>query len=415
MIVDKHQPKKRVLDTSHVGKRRWWVWFVRMMWVGVHSIWAVPVIIYLRIQAQQRQIRLCLLNSSRIGHFVVDGAHHVYQNETAASGRSVLYYWNGTPCNSQVARMLKRALKVQWWVYPLVAWDRAIPGRTKLEIPSSPTGSRDLTGAFAKAPGVLSFTMKENQQALAWLQSYGWQPGEDFVCLLVRDGAYLHTVGRALGSRQDWSYHDYRNSEIDDFVPAVKWLTDQGIWVLRMGSVAAHRTPFSSPRFIDYPFESGKCDLLDIWLFANCSACISTASGPDSIAAVFNRPTLFVNALPINLAHTFSDATWYPKHLSWEKTGVRLSLVEHLDHSYLRTEDYDAVGISISSMSPEEIRSATEEFWWSRFAERMRPSIDSSLSVEHLGLYLSHANCQRKHGWVHPNFRLYLPDHDLSV
>ena len=33
-----------------------------------------------------------------------------------------------------------------------------------------------------------------------------------------------------------WQYHDYRNSNINNFHKTIEWLTKQGIWVIRMGS-----------------------------------------------------------------------------------------------------------------------------------------------------------------------------------
>ena len=45
----------------------------------------------------------------------------------------------------------------------------------------------------------------------------------------------------------------------------------------------------------DINYLSDKNDFMDIWLFAHCTACISTGTGLDLLSVVYNRPILLLN------------------------------------------------------------------------------------------------------------------------
>ena len=93
--------------------------------------------------------------------------------------------------------------------------------------------SRDTEGFLEKSSLDLAFQENENEEGKNWLKSKGWNEGEKFVCLMVRDSTYLETNEQLRFF--DWSYHDYRDSSIEDYLPALDWLTDRGVWVIRMG------------------------------------------------------------------------------------------------------------------------------------------------------------------------------------
>ena len=76
---------------------------------------------------------------------------------------------------------------------------------------------RDLFNLLDKTPPNLSFTSKEESEGLAFLASLGLKPNDKFVCLNVRDNAYLDYQSSNAGARVDWSYHDYRNCDINNY------------------------------------------------------------------------------------------------------------------------------------------------------------------------------------------------------
>ena len=332
----------------------------------INGLWAVPAVLLIRAFKPIILVRLGTLNSARIGHFVADGAEQVARLQQQST-KTVDLFWLGETCNSQWERMIRRALPVHEWVKYVDRWNKVIPGGSDHERPSSQSKSRDVEGLYARYDVKIPFLPAESTESTTWLRSKGWKDGEPFVCLIVRDDEYLANDrlhgDESPSAYQAWSYHDYRNSDIGTYIPAIQWLAMQGVWVIRMGKLMAKPLPTGMDHVIDYAFDPGKSDLLDIWLFANCDGCISTATGPDMIPLAYGKPVLFVNALPLADFSSFSNSIWVPKPLRWSDSGQLLSITEHLTHSFHHSVEYDAAGIEILDMTSSQITLAVQELW----------------------------------------------------
>ena len=374
----------------------------------INGLWAAPLVLLIRALRPAILIRLGSLTFTRIGHFVADGAEQVARLQQQPP-KTVDWFWLDETCNSQWDRMIRRSLPVHAWVKYLDRWNRALPGGSAHERPSSYTYSRDVEGLYARYDVRIPFLPGESAEALTWLRSKGWSDGEPFVCLLVRDDEYLaqdqlHGFGNSM-AYEAWSYHDYRNSDIDTYLPAIKWLAAQEVWVIRMGKLMAKPLPTGMDHVIDYAFDPDKSDLLDIWLFANCTGCISTGTGPDMISSAYGIPLLFVNALPLSGFWSFAHMTWVPKPLRWRDSGELLSIVEHLAHGFGRSVEYADIGIDILDMTSSEITSAVQEFW-QRISETWLDDDSDQKRQDHFWDVCTQwpAHSER-HGWRHPEAR----------
>ena len=350
--------------------------------------------------------------SSRMGHFAPDAAEQKARLQHQKFNTVDFFVVSEPSANKQWAKMVRRELPAYDWVRFLSSWNRLIPGGEGLveNCSSSQTLSRDLEGLYYKFPSKFAFTVDEEREAKAWLVSQGWQEGEQFICLLVRDEAYLRDSplhgDSTQASVRKWSYHDYRNSDIFTYQEAMEWLVSQGAWVLRMGQLM--EKPLSSvvPKLIDYAFSSEKSDLLDIWLFANCSFCISTGTGIDAVSHVYHRPILFLNASPLTDLNSYHQSTWVPKHLQWSQRGQPLRLKDYLNHNYGSSEQYQQAGLEMRDLNAEEILMYTQEFW-----QRLQGTWQDSESDLHLHrkfweVFESGHDYQKYHGWRHPESRV---------
>ena len=306
-------------------------------------------------------VRICGVRADRIGHFVADIAEHLGREKLKPHRTYNFYYLKGPISNIQWECMAKRSPlnMTRDWLRYLDDWNRFIPGGGSHTMNSSLTESRDIEGLFRRFDCSIPFLPSETTMGEEWLESKGWTRGEPFVVLLVRDSEYL----KQIHSSYDWSYHSYRDSDIRTYLTAMEWLASQGVWVLRMGKSMSNPIQSNSNRIIDYSFNSEKSDLLDIWLFANCTGAISTASGLDEIGSVYRKPLLYLNASPLLYFRSGDQIIWVPKNLEWIATGKTLTLNEYLQNSYLNTADYISAGIRIIDLEEIEILAATQEFW----------------------------------------------------
>ena len=342
----------------------------------INSVWAVPMVAVIRLIRPFILVRIGNFRSERVGHFISESSQFIVRTNLESKKTLNLFYL-GRISNLQWRLMLQRCdnLKIcKGWLKYVDCWNRRLPFGQLHSLNVSGYG-RDLDGLFTTNKFSLPFTSTETTTVTTWLKSKGWDEGVPFICLLVRDSNYLRET---LHSPVDpnWEYQNYRDSDIQTYIPAIRWLTEQGVWVIRMGvKVNAMLEMEANETVIDLPFDSARSDLIDVWLFSNASGIISTASGPDVLGYVLQIPQLFVNAMPLSALESYSNSIWVPKRLYWRHNRALLSVTEQIKHSYFDTNSYRTAGIEIQDLSENEILEAVQEFWsrtqckWSESAE----------------------------------------------
>lgn len=371
--------------------------------------WAVLCVLVLRNLPARFKIQITEIRGDRIGHFIGEGAEYVaFTRMNRANGSHL--FWIRNSCNDQWNRMLRRELTILNVLKYVDMWDKYCPGKRITSAPSAAVDPRDPNGRFLNSGARISFLENEDAYAHDWLSSRGWNPGDPFICLLVRDAKFTGTrvdYGPPSDSvSKKWANHDYRNSDIETYIPAIQWLLDQGVWVLRMGRVMKRELVFTHARLIDYSFDPAACDLLDIWLFANCSACISTASGPDVLALVYEKPLLRLNALPLALMAISSASTYIPKQLIWNSSQKELSLRENLRFPSQNSAEYASAGISVVDMDANSILSAVIEFWQSAQGNGFGSESEQEIQTRFWQVMESWPDYSRHHPYRNPKFRL---------
>lgn len=323
------------------------------------------------------RVRLCDVHTVRIGHMVSTTDLALLRLADAQDTRNVFVMPRGT-CNEQLRKMYERTLDARSDVRLLDARTSVLarallPAARRLSylVQSGQSkgrlycGSPDATGldAWGNRPSgrpLLRFTDEETQAGWKALAKWGIDPTSRYVCLHVRDSAYL----AASDVTRDWAYHDYRNPPLRSYVPLVEYLVAEGYFVLRMGKIANGPFPIQGERIVDYPFSSEKSDFLDVFAYAQCTFAVAgAASGVDQLACAFNRPHLVTNWVPFDDPRNAADKVMFiPALLSSSRDGVTLPLSEMMGHRYGSSARYDAAGIGVMHNSASEILTAVEEF-----------------------------------------------------
>jgi putative glycosyltransferase (TIGR04372 family) len=194
------------------------------------------------------------------------------------------------------------------------------------------------------------------------LKKFGLERGNRFVCLCVRDEEYLKTQN----PNRDWTYHNYRDTKVEDYLEAAEALADQGYYVFRMGKIVRSGLISENKRVIDYANSSIRSDFLDIFLLANSSFTISTSTGPDAVSAIFRRPIGLINtvqAKSVSLGNIYQ--MYQPKFFKKTSTGKYLGIEELLVNNWNQinsAKEIEEIGLEIEDNTPVEIKEFVLEF-----------------------------------------------------
>lgn len=361
-----------------------------------------PALLTLRVIRLFVDIKIAWISTDRIGHFVPDVCMNHADLTSDNTGQRVYFCTDPkeSVSNQFWYEVFERNFPVRRWLWPIV-WSSQLLPRPPAWIVSPPR----FTQASRNLKGVLNppeFSERENEDGKEWLRAKGWQDGEPFVCLMVRDRAYLelwhenneHISGNSV------DYHSYRDCSIDTYSQAVDWLAGQGCWVFRMGQTALEPLQSNNTKVVDYAFDPERNDFLDVWLFANCYICITSGTGPCEISNHYGRPVLNLNMIPLGATQTWSHCITAVKPLYW-KNGKRLSLKEHIDALFFRTEDYDQAGIEIRDLTSDQILRVIKEMWMRVRGEWSLSKMEVRRNHEFFEL-LQNSRAAELHGYINP-------------
>ncbi len=202
--------------------------------------WVLPLILIIKILKLFINIRLCGIRTDRIGHFVLDSAENKARVKKNFN-QIQLFFFIGPISNKSWAKIVRRNLNIFQILKPLYTTIQKLKIAKNLIDSPSATGSRDIYGYYNKYNIEFKFNKDEINFARKWLINKNISLNKKFVCFLVRDQAYLKNTPIHKSNKHLWNNHNYRNSKIENYLSSMEWLTKQGYYVFRMGSIAEKR------------------------------------------------------------------------------------------------------------------------------------------------------------------------------
>lgn len=319
------------------------------------------------------RVRLGLIRSSRIGHFIDNVEAYVCRIKAgmdARPPRSVdVFFFEDKICNVEIAEGWRRCLRIfpfQNLAYATMRVLEKLPivGRRHLidadEMSFFPVAAERAIHRYRGHIG-----LSPEARALGASFASDVARGKPIVCVHVRDASYL----RETHPGTDYSYHDYRDWSVNDLSLVVDALTKLGYFVVRMGAVVDSPLPFSGPDVFDYATSSLRSDRLDVAIGAQCAFWLGSASGLLDIPFEYRRPVVVLNHICPLLPHEprltlYDNSIWIFKGFWREVDGRRIGFREILDSGaggLSRTQDFRDAGIRLTDNTPEEIRDAALE------------------------------------------------------
>lgn len=193
----------------------------------------------------------------------------------------------------------------------------------------------------------------------------------DLALFCVRDGEFS-TLHNDLNQSTDYLESlTNRNSNFDNFIPAIYELTKNRIPVIRMGRHFVPRL-IEGIQFYDYASSPNVSDRLDLSIWMEASFAVSTGFGADEYSILFDTPVLYVNfgeAVNREIRGVLDVKRAYlPKTVVWSQSGKTLSIEELEKLGYFKAgthtnnETLAELGITLIENSSDDIKAAITDF-----------------------------------------------------
>ena len=199
--------------------------------------------------------------------------------------------------NRQWEKMWKRALPSlpgnEIWKNMLTL-NRLFPGYQKHEIPGSKRiveNNMFLNAVLKNRSPNISFTKQDEEEGIKALDKLGIPKGKSYICFHNRDSSFLDDAYHKL----NWSYHNYRDSHIKNYVPAAEEMAKRGYYAIRMGAIVMNPIHSTNPRLIDYAINSQRTDFNDVYIGSHCRFFLCSNVGISVIPEMLRIPVVYTN------------------------------------------------------------------------------------------------------------------------
>ena len=208
---------------------------------------------------------------------------------------------------------------------------------------------------FYKHPIQLNLTKQEINKGELILKQFGIPKNAKIICVSSRDNLYLRRAHPSV----DFSYHNYRDSNVNNYIPAIKALIKKNFYVVKMGKIAAKRVNIKSNKFIDYSFHPLRSDLMDFFLAYKCYFWIGNNTGLDQVARVFRKPLVLTNMAPFMALRMYAKKNYYLLKTYVNSKNQKLSISKIFDYGIensFHSENFKKKKIQLIEHNPKEYK-----------------------------------------------------------
>ena len=364
----------------------------------------IPLVLLLRVLSPIIKVKLGYFrNQNRFGHFVIDTSYEVCRNKLDKDTKYI-YWMDKNVANKEWLSVVEKYITIKNYIRAIEKMNRLIPfgeGCSIRPLIEESHLSRDINGLISSNQPLFKFEKSKIMILNQWLVKNGVF-GKKYMCLMIRDSKYLQSI---IENDISLDYHNYRDSCINTYKKSVEYLIEAGYVVIRMGRDQYEPLELESDQFIDYAFDESRSDILDVLLPYYSDFCIGTSSGIDSLSEAYGKPSLYLNAMPLNHITPYRNVTWVPKHLLHKECRNKLTLVEILKHQYMDTGKYEENGIEIQDLNEDEILLAVKEFIYHTINGNKYSQNDENEQSLFWGELLSQ-DYSFLYGYIHPECRV---------
>ena len=329
----------------------------------------LPIISILYIIRFFMKFQILRLQDARIGELSRNNEIHLRRIQLNMIDKKIhfIFIAIGKPSNSTILNMYKKKMNIihlheifRYLFFFLFREDCLL---TKLKFLGILGSISTEYYEFSKGKPCIEFTDEEIQKGQKILNNMNINKSDWYICFHSRDNQYLKKQPFYKYINQD--HTNYRNWDINTTSKALKYISSQNGFSLRMGAVVKKRlgNKFKNEKIIDYA-SYYRTDFGDIYLPVNCKFFLGCSCGINHISQIFNIPVIFVNVIPIQVPPNSDKDLFIPKLYYSIKNKRLLKFSEMLKLKIgisSETKVYKEAGIRIIHNTSDEIYEITKE------------------------------------------------------
>jgi putative glycosyltransferase (TIGR04372 family) len=215
--------------------------------------------------------------------------------------------------------------------------------------------TRDQNDHFQHNAWHLSLPSHLNTRHQRFCEDHGIDLKQPLVVVHMRNSSYHQLEKQA-----------YRDTDIENYRPAIYFLLAEGYSVIRIGDAAMPRLSVHHERYFELPFLEDYRPELDPFFISKSAFMIGCQSGPCAYARVLGVPILSVNAvLHYTLLPSTMEMACFKRYVRIEghhETDMTLEEALDADAQHLdTTESFSRASIEVRNSEPDEIIAAVRD------------------------------------------------------
>lgn len=261
------------------------------------------------------QVRIGRINNKVIGHFAMELDASTLLNKKFVTEKphlNLYYFAHSVSINKYFEQLVKERFKVMPQMLLEYAYQFMLANETLHEhvissydynlgvtIPASKKLDSNFWMELSSEPPLLHNGLDEKQDSKKLLLELG-SKYEEFACFHVRDSMFKTNELRDRGFsswhiEENAKRSDFRNSEINNFMMAAKYLSSKKIAPIRVGKNMKIINDPTNSFFVDYSYSGLRSDRSDLLLAANCKFMVCTLSGFSEVSKIFRVPIFYID------------------------------------------------------------------------------------------------------------------------
>jgi len=312
------------------------------------------------------KIVFCPLRVDRIGHFASETELFLRRLKNGNYFDKNNHYIgiSNEPCNRQLFKMFQRVFPIieNRYLFQLLQASTILQNSEFVQRTSLRKDLPENFDDLNKLPPVISFSEEEEERGKKLLAQMGIGENDWFVCFHSRDESYLNTLHKG----RDWYYHDYRNTNIDNYLKAAEYIAEKGGFAIRMGSLVSKPLPKDiNPKIIDYAVKY-RSEFMDIYLLGHCKFFLGSTAGICFVSTIFEVPVVCANFVPLEPLRRVRKDIFIPKKIYSNKEKRFLAFKEILNSdvcSFSHTDQYKKNNLTVVENTVDEILAVTKEMY----------------------------------------------------